>query len=529
MAKKRYAVVASFAAACMMVAGFGAGSANAAETSGNTDQPAKSNVVDLSQKSERPLTKLAPVASQTNAAPAPQVEYPTVSDKDEVRITNVKVTDVGAHTANISFDYQYMRNGQPLNWKSVNTKNSKENPDERWPTVPMVSLTHITSMTARSDQYGCGTWNPNECTPFGGYAPEVGNNNVMDTQLTADTYQKIYGVKTQDWMNPMSGLYRMATTTGKSFERFLDEDMSRSSGHFDVPLIGLDPNTTYSNRNVNANGKDLSLTEPEEMIGEHAKELVAQGKKDQPVKTDIMQLLVGVNFENMGYGGPTPQYGQALIPSFTTKAEPKAPANGDLNTGNMNDIGIAGKPTAGSPSRLYINHLAAGCKADVDGEDTPSCFWAGYIYSDPVALQGPDGAPYLQVKKDDKGRYYVDALLPKGYTGDHKIALVDQDGNLQGWTPITFGKDYGKEPIVLPPPAGTPAPPAPAAPAPTAPAAPGVTQPANSKPAPTAAKDAAAPAAKKLANTGTSVAGVLLVTVSALLVGAGVELARRKA
>jgi hypothetical protein len=111
-----------------------------------------------------------------------------------------------------------------------------------------------------------------------------------------------------------------------------------------------------------------------------------------------------------------------------------------LNDGNKGDIEGGNNNTANpdSPYRVYINKLVDSCKALVD--EGLYCYWAGYIYSTPTRLLTPDGQNHLLVQKDNNGKYYVNVQLPASYSGAHKIALYDQEGNIQGWTDFTIGK-----------------------------------------------------------------------------------------
>ncbi|WEV63971.1 hypothetical protein [Bifidobacterium sp. ESL0732] len=552
MAKKRYAIVASFAAACMMMAGIGVGSANAAETPATKDAPAatqqtqsaskdaaqsndakvdaNATTADSSNKSDataqaKPQTQAQPKAqAQSEQKPSAQSQ-PAVQPRETpssssdgvglsgIKITDVKVTDVGAHTANLSFDYRITwPNGHPAN-HPIDGETDR--------IAPIISFTNITSLTARSARGGCQPYEDptthqttENCYAFSGYNPtnlDIDHNDAhIDDNMTAQTYAQDYG-------SHYVGDFANFVGQGQQFTRYgfsnvdykfgYPYDASKSTGHFDMSLIGLEPNTHYENQNVNANGKDLTYADPYIMLGEHAKELVAQGKKDQAVNPHIMQLLVGVEYmdfydQGNGVSGTegVPSGNFVQIPAFTTKAEPTAPASGDLNNSNHGDVTAPSNPVAGSPSRIYIHNLSEACKAGADDttDSKPSCFWAGYIYSDPTQLTDPSGAPYLTVKSDDKG-YYVEPLLPSDKTGVHKIALLNENGALAGWTTVNIAT-----PPTPPSGNGTPGTPAPS----------GDNKKTGTDP--------------KLANTGASVAYVALAAAASLTLAAGISLARRR-
>ena len=84
----------------------------------------------------------------------------------------------------------------------------------------------------------------------------------------------------------------------------------------------------------------------------------------------------------------------------------------------------------GSVARFYVN----GLKVAVRGKaDASSLFWYAYVYSSPQRLTGPDGAPYVTVKKASDGRYHFDVIVPAGLNaGSHTVSLTDAKGTCQG-------------------------------------------------------------------------------------------------
>jgi hypothetical protein len=122
------------------------------------------------------------------------------------------------------------------------------------------------------------------------------------------------------------------------------------------------------------------------------------------------------------------------LPSFRT-SQLALVNDADLNEGNRNGVSIQdGEIHAAQTGRIYVDNLKENCKKN--GDD--ACYWSAYIYSDPVKLSGYLGAVRLAVLADENGRYYVDATLPESYSGDHKIALYDENDEFAGWTPATI-------------------------------------------------------------------------------------------
>lgn len=111
------------------------------------------------------------------------------------------------------------------------------------------------------------------------------------------------------------------------------------------------------------------------------------------------------------------------------------PLPGDkLTDGNRGTISVTdGNATAGKTYRLYLTGLAE-CFAQVDAGRP--CALIAYIYSDPVRLLAADGkANTVNVHKDGRD-YYVEVTIPAEYSGDHRIALYDEQGGLIGWSPV---------------------------------------------------------------------------------------------
>lgn len=134
-------------------------------------------------------------------------------------------------------------------------------------------------------------------------------------------------------------------------------------------------------------------------------------------------------------------YGTA-VPDIHTTREPKAPSEVEVLGSGKN--GVTHQDSVAqqdSTYRLYVGNLAGDCKTGLDAGSDP-CAWYAYIYPGPTQLADLTGAPYLLVKKDGSGKYYVDTYIPSTVAnGSHRVVLTDGSGRIQGWTPVTVGED----------------------------------------------------------------------------------------
>ncbi|MBW3091348.1 S-layer homology domain-containing protein [Bifidobacterium miconisargentati] len=332
---------------------------------------------------------------------------------DPYTVSNVKVSEIGAHTANVTFDWKI--NGI--------TADQIEN-------VCFIStVTRVTSVTKVRDFgnwiWGAGKWAQDPSCSGG----------VMDDELTQETYDQIYGLRSNDnYLTADGQTYAKATL--QDFYRYNAKswDGTSTSGTFSLPVIGLTPNTLYGNA-----GHDYQT---------NAASLVSAAAHDLPVgqttSVDLRQFNVGLRIK-LKDGVSVKQWTDYIsfdadpvdVPDFRTTAEPAATTEDKLTPETKDNVTVdnSGKVEAGKSARVYINQLKEACQPD----DT-SCFWYGYIYSTPKKLTGPDGSPILPVEKDDAGKFYVDVYVPDGLSGDHKIALVDESGVVQGWTDVTVDR-----------------------------------------------------------------------------------------
>ena len=359
-----------------------------------------------------------------------QQAAPTATSQEvpgDVSTSNVKVSDIGAHTANVSFNWS-------LGTIPVDVVKN---------VCFMAYVSRITDVT-RTKDFGGMIWG----NPSGfGYQPSC-EGGIADDQLTQADYNNIYGFRNdQDMLTDNNGVV-YAKASYQSFIRYNNDSWNgKTSGTFNLPVIGLEPETTYSTNRKYPAYTDGAVDE----LARHLPLGVRTPVDDRQFYVGLVVYLKdGYTLAGAGVDYIPFSHSMSKITDFTTTAEPASkPTAPDLTEQNKGSVTVPdGTVKAGSVARIYVNKLAQECAAKVDaGED---CFWYSYIYSDPVKLTGPDGSPYVTIKKDENGKYYYDAFIPAGYSGAHKIALQDEKGNIQGWTDVTVGE---KTPTPTPTPA----------------------------------------------------------------------------
>lgn len=340
-------------------------------------------------------------------------------DLGSTKVGTPAVSDVGAHTANVSFDYQI----DPSILPKVQS------------VCFAVEVMRVTSIK------------PINLPQFGGnpsYSLTSCSGGTSDGDLTSGSYQSIFGTKT--WPVKL-GEDVMSYATGQKFQVY-DTDMwnHAASGTVQMPVIGLQSNTTYGNTG-DMTDRDYTATDWK-LLGRSAgvckpvdPTLVASfacsNAYDQPV--DVRSLYAGMRI--VLKDGSAINFGQTAKPisDFTTKAEPVAKPAEALPSKTDAKLDVAnGHAEPGQTARVYVNNLKAEAKGKADAN---SLFWNAYIYSEPQALTGPDGSPFVQVQKEaSTGKYYFDAVIPADLpAGEHKISVQDENGTVQAWTPVTVG------------------------------------------------------------------------------------------
>lgn len=340
-------------------------------------------------------------------------------DLGSTKVGTPAVSDVGAHTANVSFDYQI----DPSILPKVQS------------VCFAVEVMRVTSIK------------PIEHPQFGGfpsYSLTSCSGGTSDGNLTSGSYQSIFGTKT--WPVKM-GEDVQSYATGQMFSSY-DTDMwnHAASGTVQMPVIGLQSNTTYGNTDGFPDAGDYTATWWKLMVKTQdvckladptGASFACSNAYDQPV--DVRSLYAGMRI--VLKDGSAINFGQTAKPisDFTTKAEPTATPAEALPSKTDAKLDVAnGHAEPGQTARVYVDNLKAEAKAKADAN---SLFWNAYIYSEPQALTGPNGSPFVQVQKEaSTGKYYFDAVIPAGLpTGEHKISVQDENGTVQAWTPVTVG------------------------------------------------------------------------------------------
>ena len=365
-----------------------------------------------------------------------------VTYKDNpITLSNVRVSDVGAHTANVSFDY------------SIDPAQASQIKDVCF-SIEVQRITDITPIqSAAMNHLGQGDIYYFNCDA---------DSNVSDDDLTAGSYDAFYGVHNDveykgafhdrdathpDWWEDPNELAFKAS--GQRFFRYYKGWDGKASDSLDFPLIGLTPDTAYTNNAKECKPSVIagcefgdSLIIDQEAIQQAENVLWDKGVR---VKTpvDVRQVIL---YAQPIYKDPNTKVTNLSgdnylkqVPDFTTKAEPTATPAEALPSKTDAKLDVAnGHAEPGQTARVYVDNLKDEAKAKADAN---SLFWYAYIYSEPQALTGPNGSPFVQVQKEaSTGKYYFDAVIPAGLpAGEHKISVQDENGTVQAWTPVTVG------------------------------------------------------------------------------------------
>ena len=298
-------------------------------------------------------------------------------DLGSTKVGTPAVSDVGAHTANVSFDYQI----DPSILPKVQS------------VCFAVEVMRVTSIKPIKDpQFGGSR----------GYSSLSCSGGTSDGDLTSGSYQSIFGTKT--WPVKL-GEDVQSYATGQMFSSY-DTDMwnHAASGTVQMPVIGLQSNTTYGNTDgfphvgdyTDSWWKLMRKTQVVCKLADPTASLACSNAYDQPV--DVRSLYAGMRI--VLKDGSAINFGQTAKPisDFTTKAEPVAKPAEALPSKTDAKLDVAnGHAEPGQKARVYVDNLKAEAKAKADAN---SLFWYAYIYSEPQALTGPNGSPFVQVQKE---------------------------------------------------------------------------------------------------------------------------------
>ncbi|MFR0591642.1 hypothetical protein ACLUWA_08520, partial [Bifidobacterium thermophilum] len=388
----------------------------------------------------------------------------------------MKVSDVGAHTADVSFDWDlsYLLNGKQSgsykdqsgydrDWKvdymggdGDSSYAASVDPAKDIDGVCFVITVRRTTSVVPHDG---GAWGPSypSCGDSDYTSPD---SSVADDKMTPEDYQRCFGMYT-DWLSSY-----------QEWDRFYNVSLAEAGakpgtlkGHYDMALIGLDANTVYGNRGVDFSTDDWGAYDAwMSSVFNASSNLYKKGVR-KATKVDIRSLRLGVAvrlkdsskavqqckankdvtnksacntvFPYINGVSEEGNFAIAAVPDFRTGVEPVVPSSvSGLPASVKGGVSVdAGVVKQGSVARFYVDGLKAAARGKADAS---SLFWYAYIYSSPQRLTGPDGAPYVTVKKAADGRYYFDAIVPAGLkAGSHTVSLTDANGTCQGWTPVT--------------------------------------------------------------------------------------------
>ncbi|MCH4160486.1 MAG: hypothetical protein LKF41_01575 [Bifidobacterium sp.] len=376
--------------------------------------------------------------------------YGTDAKAGEIRTSNPRIIDIGTHTAGLSVDYEI---SEEL-WAKVNRACLN---------MALSRVFEVSVHPGNINGYGFGNYP-------GLWDCETGGVSDTDTSESASLSRaRIYAVRnetesTAGWRPPSVVEGSKWSVTYQQFSRAQTEnktDLPERTGTLTLVITGLLESTSYGNwlfdlageqlrgdGTANPNGWSVNANGVHNLwaLPDYAFLKLLEGKDSA---TDLVPLSKA-NPASYQYAGITltlndgtvvkqPISETSLVPEFTTQSVTPL-GEGELNDGNKGDIEGENNNSANpdSPYRVYINKLVDSCKALVD--EGLYCYWAGYIYSTPTRLLTPDEQNHLLVQKDNNGKYYINVQLPASYSGVHKIALYDQEGNIQGWTNFTIGE-----------------------------------------------------------------------------------------
>ena len=346
-------------------------------------------------------------------ATANAYDFDNIQHADNIGSTSIGapvVSEIGAHTANVSFTYSIDPSILP---KVASVCFA----------VEVQRITSIKPIAHEEWAYGY-LWASNvDC-----------QGGVNDDDLTAESYRDTYGTKTEQYKEVGTVA---AEATGQYFSRYEKEQWNgAATGTAQVPVIGLEPNTNYGNTRV-FDGYNYYYS-PGSAVLVTSDELYAKGVR-AATPVDLKALYAGMRIVMKDGSVATFADTAKRIPDFTTKSEPTAKPAEALPAKTDAKLEVSGgQAKPGQTARVYIDNLKAEAKAKADAN---SLFWNAYIYSEPRALTSPDGAPFVRVQKEQStGRYYFDAVIPSDLpAGDHRISVQDEDGDVQAWTPVTVG------------------------------------------------------------------------------------------
>ena len=223
-----------------------------------------------------------------------------------------------------------------------------------------------------------------KCEYHRGYWIPICSTGVSDDELTAGSYDSIYGFHGDKEYKGVFNDNDLSTdgskvafkASGQWFARW-DEDSwnGKASGSFDFPLIGLTPNTAYTNH---AKGSDFPSYPYQEVVQDTSNVLLRNGVH---VKTpvDIRQVALYAqpiykdSNTKVSHWVEDNENALKFVPDFTTKSVAAAkPAETLPDKTDVKAEVAGGKVEPGKTARVYIDNLKDEAKGKPSDSNRPA-------------------------------------------------------------------------------------------------------------------------------------------------------------
>lgn len=223
-----------------------------------------------------------------------------------------------------------------------------------------------------------------KCEYHRGYWIPICSTGVSDDELTAGSYDSIYGFHGDKEYKGVFNDNDLSTdgskvafkASGQWFARYFNKNSwnGKASGSFGFPLIGLTPNTAYTN---NAKGSDFPSYPYQEVVQDTSNELLRNGVH---VKTpvDIRQVALYAqpiykdSNTKVSHWVEDNENALKFVPDFTTKSVAAAkPAETLPDKTDVKAAVAGGKVEPGKTARVYIDNLKDEAKGKPSDSNKP--------------------------------------------------------------------------------------------------------------------------------------------------------------
>ena len=324
-----------------------------------------------------------------------------------ITFSNVRVGNIGAHTANIAFN--------------LNIDKKKMSQISRLCII--IDTQKFTSIQLTGERPGMSSHLPDY--------PCV--DTTADNQSSSSSYENTYGLKNIKMINSYNSK-EYGKAEFYNFQEYYEIDLDgTASGELNLPIFGLQENSRYGN---------FGLWDRVEILEDNLRYLLTQqADKSNTGKAavDACQLTLGAHVEYLDGSVETFGENAIRIPDFTTIREPVIPGQGALSNTTANVLSYKGDSVAaGDTARFFLN-IPQSQIGERDGGDSYA-FWYARIHNhdSTASLKSPNGSPYVSIKKDQQGYFYFEAQIPESYSGDHIVSVQDANGSVRGWTTIVI-------------------------------------------------------------------------------------------